>query len=74
MFPRMQVVQSAAEEGFDVDADVVYRCFEEDVVPFIKKHQIDSASVNALGSYLLQYARVATLSEVSVLTRYSTRH
>ena len=47
-----------------IDVDMLYDCFDDVFVPVIRKFQVDPL-VSNLGTYILSFAKVVTVSEVN---------
>ena len=58
-----------AEATEVVDEDGIYRSFDEVIAPAIMKFQVNTTTSN-IGTYILAYARVSTLSEVYIWNAY----
>lgn len=52
-----------AEASDVVDREVVHRCFDEVIVPIVKKFQVNGIASN-IGTYILAYVKAASMSEV----------
>ena len=46
-----------------VDREVVQGCFDEVIVPIVKKFQVNGIASN-IGTYILAYVKAASVSEV----------
>ena len=54
-----------------IDKDSLYKCFDDVIVPVCRQFQVDPVLSN-LGTYILEFAKIATLSEVNMHVNWYT--